>query len=176
MLAAQSVVDASSRVQGPQYASREEYFDSLDPRELKKARRKEEKRRKKLEKALKEKEKLAQAKNTNNYLATKIAFLQKLDIELDSGMYVNTPFAFLKENPLILDLYKNKEKLQSAPFIQMMSNGKEYTVYNPRVKEATQNVTKQICFPANIGEKFIVENTHMKPEQARGMINTLGTV
>lgn len=148
-------------------------------RELKKQIRAEKRASKDLEKIAKLEGDLANLKNHNNYNLNKTRTLQSLNEALDSGVYINTPIAFMAENPLIVELCKCRRKLRNHPIFTLTQNGKPVEVINTPLIQSKVNSSNeyfQSCGYANVAEKFIHQNTKMSHGQARNMVNTLGTV
>ncbi len=129
-------------------------------------------------------EKLAQAKNSNNYQYQKASVLEQINQALETGVYINTPIAFLEQNPLIIDLYKNKNKIKSEVKTMLSYQGKPVEIYNQALLQKDfhknfdpVNTYVQTCGGyANIAEKALHENTKMSPWQARNAVNTLTTI
>lgn len=108
---------------------------------------------------------LAQIKNTNNYHYQKASLLEQINQALETGIYINTPIAFLKENPLIIDLYKNKNKIKAGAKTTLSYQGKPLEIYNQTLLQKDFNQVNgyiQSCGGyANIAEKLVHENTKM---------------
>ncbi len=170
------------------YLTRE---DLLDPASIKAARKRIEKRLKaekksgkELDKLLTSYEKLLNEQNSNNYKLRKASVLWQIAQALEQGIYINTPIAFLEQNPLIIDLYKNKNKIKSGAKTTLSYQGKPIEIYNQALlqKDFNKNFVPvntyfQTCGGyANIAEKWLDKNTKMSHGQARNAVNTLTTV
>lgn len=117
--------------------------------------------------------KLAEKQNHNNYQYTKAKELQAINKLLSTGEYVDTPIGFLKEQKLIVDLYKNRKNLAQQGMIQLNIDGQTINVYNEARLRDSKIAYGQLVNcnqPQNIAEKLLTENTEIPLSKAREML------
>ena len=147
---------------------------------LKKEIKAEKKAKSDIRKIAKLEEQLASVKNDNNYYYSKASLLEQINAALDQGIYINTPIAFLKQTPLIVDIYKNRKKIKGNAKTEISSQGKMVDVYNQAVitgqVHEVGNYVQSCGGYANVAEQWLHENTKMSHWQARNAVNTLTTI
>ena len=132
---------------------------------LKKEIKAEKKAKSDIRKIAKLEEQLASVKNDNNYYYSKASLLEQINAALDLGIYINTPIAFLKQTPLIVDIYKNRKKIKGNAKTEISSQGKMVDVYNQAVitgqVHEVGNYVQSCGGYANVAEQWLHENTKM---------------
>lgn len=86
--------------------------------------------------------------------------------------------SFPKEQRLVFELYKNREKLKSQPSVPISIDGQEVQIYNQDLLKHSKTAVETLAHcnqPVNALEKLLTEHTNMSLDQARSAVKIATT-
>lgn len=86
--------------------------------------------------------------------------------------------SFPKEQRLVFELYKNREKLRSQPSVPISIDGQEVQIYNQDLLKHSKTAAETLAHcnqPVNALEKLLTEHTNMSLDQARSAVKIATT-
>lgn len=134
--------------------------------------------RKLLKKLNKSEEKLAKSENRVNYQWQRLINTRNIRSILATWAYLDGRVSFPKEQRLVFELYKNREKLRSQPSVPISIDGQEVQIYNQDLLKHSKTAAETLAHcnqPVNALEKLLTEHTNMSLDQARSAVKIATT-